>query len=107
MTETLTQERILELLNKELPYLQQRYGVKSVALYGSFSKDRYTADSDIDIMVKLSRPLGFDFIQLAYYLEDVLEKKVDLITYKTLERSLDNPRYRHIAENIQRTLAYA
>ncbi|MEA3439066.1 MAG: nucleotidyltransferase domain-containing protein [Chloroflexota bacterium] len=107
MDELLNREQILEILREELPYLRERYGVESVAIYGSFSKGSYTDKSDIDILVKLIRPLGFDFVGLALYLEDVLARKVDLITHDTLERNLDNPRYRHIANDIQGTLAYA
>ncbi len=107
MDELLNREQILEILREELPYLRERYGVESVAIYGSYSKGSYTDKSDIDILVKLTRPLGFDFVGLALYLEDVLGRKVDLITHDTLERNLDNPRYSHIANDIQGTLAYA
>jgi len=107
MDELLNRDQILEILREELPYLRERYGVENVAIYGSYSKGSYTTDSDIDILVKLTRPLGFDFVGLALYLEDVLGRKVDLITHDTLERNLDNPRYSHIANDIQGALAYA
>jgi hypothetical protein len=35
-----------------------------------------------------------------------LKKKVDLATFNTLKRSLENPRYKHIASDIDRTLSY-
>lgn len=107
MDTVLNKDSILDILHRELPYLQERYGVENVAVYGSFSTGTYSDDSDVDILVKLSRPLGFDFIELVHYLEDILGRKVDLITYNSMERNLDNPRYKHIAEEIQRTLVYA
>lgn len=62
--------------------------------------------SDVDILVQLTRPLGLEFVELAYHLEKILKKKVDLATFDTLKRSLESPRYKHIASDIERTLSY-
>jgi len=106
MKEPLTKEQILQILKKELPYLNEKYGVERIAIYGSFAKGNQRKRSDIDILVHLVKPLGLDFIKLAYHLEKVLKRKVDLATFDTLKRSLENPRYKHIASDIQRTLSY-
>ena len=106
MEEILTKEKILQILRKELPYLREKYGVEMMALYGSFAKGDHAKESDIDLLVQLVKPLGLDFIELAYYLEEVLDRKVDLATFDTLHRSIENPRYKHIASDIQRTLSY-
>ena len=107
MKKPLTKERVLQTLRKDLPYLQQKYGVARIAIYGSFAKGVQTTKSDIDILVQLSKPLGLEFIGLAYYLEEILGREVDLATFDTLYRSMENPRYRHIAADIERTLSYA
>jgi len=52
------------------------------------------------------KPLGLEFVELAYHLKKILKKKVDLATFDTLKRSLENPRYKHIASDIERTLSY-
>jgi predicted nucleotidyltransferase len=52
------------------------------------------------------KPLGLEFVELAYHLEKILKKKVDLATFDTLKRSLESPRYKHIASDIERTLSY-
>lgn len=52
------------------------------------------------------RPLGLEFVELAYDLEKIVKKKVDLATFPTLERSLENPRYKNIASDIERKLSY-
>lgn len=106
MREPLTKDRILQQLRKELPYLREKYGVERLAIYGSFANGRPTKRSDIDLLVQLAEPLGLEFISLAYYLEEVLGRKVDLATFDTLHRSMENPRYRKIALNIQKTLSY-
>ena len=101
-----TREKILQTLRKELPYLQEKYGVERIAIYGSFAKGAQTGKSDVDILVQLMKPLGLEFIGLAYYLEEILGRKVDLATFDTLQRSMENPRYKHIAADIERTLSY-
>lgn len=106
MKEPRTKEQIFQILKKELPYLNEKYGVERIAIYGSFAKGNQKKRSDIDILVQLIRPLGLDFIKLAYHLEKVLKRRVDLATFDTLKRSLENPRYKHIASDIQGTLSY-
>jgi len=106
MKRSLTKEKILQTLRNELPYLQEKYGVKRMAIYGSFAKGAQTRKSDIDILVQLVKPLGLEFVGLAYYLEEILGRKVDLATFDTLHRSMENPRYQHIATDIERTLSY-
>jgi len=106
MKETLTKEEVLRILRESLPYLRERYGVERIAIYGSFAKGRQTKKSDIDILVHLAKPLGLDFVELAYYLEELLGRKVDLITFDTLRRSLETLRYKHIAADVERTLSY-
>ena len=101
-----TKEQVFITLRKELPYLRQKYDVERLAIFGSFAKGDPTEGSDVDLLVQLARPLGLEFVDLAYYLEGVLGRKVDLITFETLHRSMDHPRYRHIASNVQRTLSY-
>lgn len=107
MKKSLTKEKIMQILRRELPYLREKYGVERIALYGSFVKGNQTNKSDVDILVHLVRPLGLEFIELAYHLEKVLDRKVDLATFDTLHRSMENPRYKHIAVDIQRALSYA
>jgi len=106
MKEPRTKEQIFQILKKELPYLNEKYGVEQIAIYGSFAKGNQRKRSDIDILVQLIKPLGLDFIKLAYHLEKVLKRRVDLATFDTLKRSLENPRYKHIASDIQGTLSY-
>ena len=106
MKEPRTKQEIMQVLKKQLPYLQEKYGVQRIAVYGSFAKGNQTKKSDVDILVQLMKPLGLEFVELAYYLEKILKKKVDLATFDTLKRSLENPRYKHIASDIEETLSY-
>lgn len=62
------------------------YGVKKIGLFGSFVSNKQHEDSDIDILVEFeSDKLNYEnFINLAYYLEDKLTRKIDLITSDSL-----------------------
>jgi len=56
------------------------YGVRRIALFGSFVKDLPWPDSDVDLFVELSRPLGLGFMDMADFLEEKLGRKVDILT---------------------------
>jgi uncharacterized protein len=104
--EEVTTSQILQLLRQLLPQLQEKYGVRQLALYGSFAKGEARVQSDVDILVHLSRPLGLNFVALALDLEEVLGLKVDLTTFETLTRNESSPRHRHIVRDIKQTLIY-
>ena len=106
MSHSDTREAILRVLHEVLPVLQTQYGIRRLALYGSFAKESPTADSDVDLLVELSRPLGLDFVHLAEQLEAKLGRPVDLATFESLKRSGANPRRARLAANIERTLIY-
>jgi len=62
------------------------YGVRKIGLFGSFVKNSQKMESDIDILVEFnSEKLNYDnYINLAYFLEDNLNRKIDLITLDSL-----------------------
>ncbi len=57
-------------------------------LFGSFSRDEATEDSDIDILVELdySKHIGLGFISMKFDLEEKLHKKVDLVSNNTVSK---------------------
>jgi predicted nucleotidyltransferase len=101
-----SQDKVIKILKKELPHLRNKYGVEKIAIFGSFAKGKQRKKSDIDILVKLKKPLGLDFIELADRLEEKLGKKVDVATFDCYRKSFNNPRYKHIAEDIKKNLIY-
>lgn len=56
-----------------------------MALFGSHSRGDYNNESDVDIMVELNEPDAYKFIYLAQQLEDLLHKKVDLVSKKGIK----------------------
>jgi predicted nucleotidyltransferase len=102
--QSLDKQAVMRVLEHEFPLLRERYGVVRLALYGSFAHGTPTDESDVDLLVGLSRPLGLEFVALAEHLEDRLGRKVDLTTFGTLDRNLGDPRRNPIARRIQGTL---
>jgi len=81
-----TKEEIMEILTKELPLLKRKYGVVKCGLFGSYTRDQISADSDVDLLVQFEKAVGFfRFIELENYLSDKLEAKVDLVTEDALK----------------------
>lgn len=84
----MNQERALDILNRHRKELQQ-LGVKSIALFGSVVREEARSDSDIDVLVEFGRPVGLlTFIRLQHRLEDLLGRRVDLVTPAALKRQL-------------------
>jgi uncharacterized protein len=71
-----------------------RFGVISLAIFGSVARDEAQPESDIDILVEFVEPPTFDrYMDLKFYLEDCLGQTVDLVSYKMLK-----PQIRDIIE---------
>jgi len=70
-------QRILKTLK---PELSERYSVSSIGLFGSVVRNDFTTESDVDILVDFSAPIGIEFITLADELEEKLNCKVDLVS---------------------------
>lgn len=81
----LSKQKILASLQSVKPVLEEKYGVDMLALFGSYSRNDATIDSDIDILVGFRQALGIEFIDLAYELEDLLHHKVDLVSIKAIK----------------------
>jgi predicted nucleotidyltransferase len=67
----------------------RRLGVKSLALFGSVARDEAGADSDLDLLVEFEEPASFDrYMDVKIFLEDLLGRKVDLVTKKALKPTM-------------------
>lgn len=58
MNKKTKKDQVLQVLRKRLPDLHEKYGVRRIALYGSFARDAQRAKSDVDLLVELSKPPG-------------------------------------------------
>ena len=72
--------------------------MKSIGIFGSFTREDFKDDSDIDILIDYEQPIGIEFIDLAEELEKILNLKVDLVSKNGIK-----PKY---LEEIQKDLVY-
>ena len=63
-----------------------KLGVKSVAIFGSVARGEDRPDSDVDILVEFDGRATFDrYMDTKFYLEELLGRKVDLVTPKAIK----------------------
>ena len=84
----LTRKEILIKLKELKPILYKDYSVTTIGLFGSFSDNSSNANSDIDILVELEKPIGWKFFSLEFSLECIFERKIDLVTKNALKNQI-------------------
>ena len=79
----------IALLRSHKPTLTREFGVRKLALFGSTVRNEADADSDVDILVDFAGPaISSRYFGLQFYLEDMLDRPVDLVTDKALRSEL-------------------
>ena len=87
-------EKALHILAEHHQELRERFGVKSLRLFGSVARDEASEGSDVDVLVDFDdTPSLFGFLRLRTFLQDLLGAKVDLVTESGLK-----DRARHFVE---------
>lgn len=81
----MTREEVVAVLKDRLEEIRQRFSVRSISLFGSVVRGEARHDSDIDVLVVFEGKPTFDaFMDLQFYLEDLLGARVDLVTENAL-----------------------
>jgi hypothetical protein len=93
-----SRDEIVARLASFLPELEGRFGVRSLALFGSYATGVATETSDVDLLVDVDAMIGLEFVTLANVIETELGLPVDLVSVRAVK-----PRYR---EEIERDLVY-
>jgi len=84
VTKTHIEKKIQELK----PILSREHNVSRIGYFGSFSRNEQMDESDLDILVEFSKPIGWVFFDLKDLLEKELRVKVDLVSTKALRKQL-------------------
>ena len=97
-TPVLTRKDIQDSIAESRAILD-RLGVKSIGLFGSFLRNEVKEDSDVDLLVDFhSGKKSFDnFMELAFYLEDLFGRKVEIITPQSLSKHIGS----HILNEVE------
>jgi uncharacterized protein len=81
-------DEILALLKSRKRALK-KFGVASISVFGSVARNHIRKNSDVDLLVEFERPIGlFEFARLKLHLEEVLGRRVDLVTPDALREEL-------------------
>ena len=82
----MTRSGIVKLLSDHLGEIRERYGVSHLALFGSAARDELRPDSDVDVLVEFDGRATFKgYFDLKDYLEELLGRRVDLVTDRGLK----------------------
>jgi predicted nucleotidyltransferase len=79
-------KNIKKTLQNNKLILVKKYGIKDLAIFGSYARNEQNQESDIDILVDFKNPVGIEFIDLAEELEQILKLKVDLVSKRGLKK---------------------
>ena len=81
-------DQIIEQIRRQRAQLDA-LGVKSLGLFGSVARGEARDDSDVDLLVAFDGPATFDrYMDLKFFLEELLGRRVDLVTERGLRKAL-------------------
>lgn len=84
----LSSEHIANKLRELKPDLNRRFHVRKIGYFGSFADGTFDEQSDVDILVEFSETPGWEFFDLQILLEQIFQRKVDLVTPGALKDAL-------------------
>jgi len=92
-----TKDEVLKILKDELPYLREKYGMRRIGIFGSYSRGEQNIGSDVDLLVEFDKPIGFfGFVAVENYIGERLGVKAELVTEDALK-----PRMKpHVLEEV-------
>ena len=88
----------------ELVVFCQRWKIRELAFFGSVLREDFKPDSDVDVLVSFAEDASWgllDHIKMQYELEMLLQRKVDLLTKRAVERSLNPIRREAILSTVR------
>ncbi len=79
-----TKLKELRQLRPKIVKILKKNDVVKAGIFGSYARGEQTKSSDIDILVKPPKGIGFGFVGIQLELEGKLKKKIDLLSYKAI-----------------------
>lgn len=77
---------ITEILRAHRPSLARKYGIRTLAVFGSYARGDQSPRSDLDVLVDFEFSPGLEFVDLAEELENILGMHVDLVSRGALDK---------------------
>ncbi len=75
-------------IKKNIAGVLRKYHVRKASVFGSYARGDQHKDSDVDLLIEPEKGTGFEFVEIAFDLENALKKKVDLMTYRGIDPNL-------------------
>lgn len=79
---------ILRVIREKQSELARRFSVRRIGVFGSFVRSSASPESDVDILVELAEPTFDHYMDLKFYLEEILNRPVDLVMADTVKPRL-------------------
>ena len=81
----------------------RKWKIRELAFFGSILRDDFRPDSDVDVLVEFEpgQVPGFAFVTLQEELQELLGRKVDVMTRRSIERSRNWIRRKEILESAE------
>ncbi len=90
-------DKIKIKIKKAEPFLREKFRVKKIGVFGSYSRGDQKKGSDVDILVEFfEEPSLFKFLALEEFLGRILGLKVDLVMKGALKPYIG----KHILEEV-------
>ena len=80
-----TTQEILKLLEHAKPELARRFGVKRLAVFGSYARGEQREESDVDILVEVDPSIGLGFVDLAESIESLLGLRSEVVSRRAIK----------------------
>jgi predicted nucleotidyltransferase len=79
---------VIRALRGKQAELAARFTVLRIGVFGSFSRGNAGPESDVDILVELKEPTFDNYMNLKFYLEEILDHPVDLVIHDAIKPRL-------------------
>jgi len=79
---TLNLDKVLGILKKRKAEFEAAYGVTAIGIFGSLARGEARTGSDVDVVVKMTKPDLFFMVHIKEELEDDYKTKVDIVHYR-------------------------
>ena len=92
----------IETLRAHEKEIKERYSVRRIGTFGSYVRGEQKATSDIDVFLEFEKPTFDNFMDLAFYLEELFGRRMNLLT----PEGVKGIRIKEIAKEIMGSVVY-
>jgi len=82
----------------------KKWGIKEFSIFGSVLRDDFNSESDIDVIIDFDESRAYtlsECVRMEVELEDIFNRKVDLIWKRSIEKSENYIRRKHILDSVE------